>query len=61
MPKTASTHSAIIRDAVIENIENDGKNYQTNVYYMDVINAYESMGDFMINVSQDLEKGFINK
>ena len=50
-----------LRDAVIEKIENDGKNYQTNVYYMDVINAYESMGDFMINVSQDLEKGFINK
>ena len=50
-----------LRDAVIENIENDGKNYQTNVYYMDVINAYESMGDFMINVSQDLEKGFIHK
>ena len=50
-----------LRDAVIENIENDGKNYQTNVYYMDIINAYESMGDFMINVSQDLEKGFINK
>ena len=50
-----------LRDAVIENIENDGKNYQTNVYYMGIINAYESMGDFMINVSQDLEKGFINK
>ena len=50
-----------LRDAVIENIENDGKNYQTSVYYMDIINAYESMGDFMINVSQDLEKGFINK
>ena len=50
-----------LRDAVIENIENDGKNYQTNVYYMDIINAYESMGDFMINVSQDLEKGFIHK
>ena len=50
-----------LRDAVIEKIENNGKNYQTNVYYMDVINAYESMGDFMINVSQDLEKGFINK
>ena len=50
-----------LRDTVIENIENDGKNYQTNVYYMDIINAYESMGDFMINVSQDLEKGFIHK
>lgn len=50
-----------LRDAVIENIENDGKNYQTSVYYMDIINVYESMGDFMINVSQDLEKGFIHK
>ena len=50
-----------LRDTVIENIENDGKNYQTSVYYMDIINAYESMGDFMINVSQDLEKGFIHK
>ncbi len=49
------------RDAMIEDIDRDGKNYQTGVYYMDIINAYERMGDFMINVSQDLERGFINK
>jgi Na+/phosphate symporter len=46
---------------MIEDIDNDGKNYQTSVYYMDIINAYEKMGDYMINVSQDLERGFMNR
>ena len=49
------------RDAVIEEIDNGGKNYQTSVYYMDIMNTYERMGDFMINVSQDLERGFVHK
>ena len=50
-----------IRDEVIENIDNSGENYQTSVYYMDIVNAYERMGDYMINISQDLERGFIRK
>ena len=50
-----------LRDAVIEEIENNGKNSQTSVYYMDIVNTYEHMGDFMINVSQDLERGFAHK
>ena len=50
-----------LRDEVIENIDNSGKNYQTSVYYMDIVNAYERMGDYMINVSQDLERGFVRK
>ena len=50
-----------LRDAVIEDIENDSKNYQTSVYYMDIVNTYEHMGDYMINVSQDLERGFIHR
>ena len=49
------------RDAVIEEIDNGGKNYQTSVYYMDIMNTYERMGDYMINVSQDLERGFVHK
>jgi phosphate:Na+ symporter len=49
------------RDVVIEEIDNGGKNYQTSVYYMDIINEYERMGDFMINVSQDLEKVYVHK
>ena len=47
-----------LRDAVMEDIENDGENYQTSVYYMDIVNAYEHMGDYIINVSQDLKRGF---
>ena len=49
------------RDAIIEDIDNGDKNYQASVYYMDIMNTYERMGDFMINVSQDLERGFIHK
>ena len=49
------------RDAVIEDIDNGSKNYQTSVYYMDIMNEYERMGDFMINISQDLERAFIHK
>ena len=40
----------------IVNIEHDGKNYQTSVYYMDILSELETMGDFMINVSQALVK-----
>ena len=49
------------RDTMIEEIDNGGKNYQTSVYYMDLMNTYERMGDFMINISQDLELAFISK
>ena len=49
------------RDAVIEEMENGAGSYQTMVYYMDIMNTYERMGDFMINISQDLERAFVNK
>ena len=49
------------RDAVIEEIDNGSQNYQTSVYYMDIMNEYERMGDFMINVSQDLERVFVRR
>ena len=45
-----------LREEEIESIENERKNYQTSVYYMDVVNELEKMGDFMINISQDLYK-----
>ncbi len=45
-----------LRDEEIEQIENNGKNYQTSVYYMDILSELEKMGDFMINVSQSLYK-----
>ena len=49
------------REAVVEEIDNGNKNYQTSVYYMDIMNELEHMGDYMINVSQDLERAFIHK
>ena len=49
------------RDAVVEEIDNGNKNYQTSVYYMDIMNELEHMGDYMINVSQDLERAFVHK
>ena len=45
-----------LRDEEIENIESGKKNYQTSVYYMDVVSELEKMGDFIINISQDLLK-----
>ena len=50
-----------LRDSVIENIDNKVENYQTSVYFIDIINTYEQMGDFLINVSQDLERAFVRK
>lgn len=50
-----------LRDKEIEDLENSRKNYQTSVYYMDIINELERMGDFMINVSQDLERVYKHK
>ncbi len=45
-----------LRDEEIECIENNKKNYQTSVYFMDILSELEKMGDFMINVSQSLYK-----
>ena len=50
-----------LRDAEIEDIEHNVKNYQTSVYYIDVINQLERMGDFLINISQDLESAFAQR
>lgn len=50
-----------LRDSEIEDIEDNIKNYQTSVYYMDIVNQLERMGDFMINISQDLEHSFARR
>ena len=49
------------REIVVSEIDNGTKNYQTSVYCMDIMNEYERMGDFMINISQDLERAFARK
>ena len=50
-----------LRDAEIEDIESGNKNYLSSVYYMDIVNELEKMGDFIINISQDLERAFIHR
>ena len=50
-----------LRDSEIEGIESGGKNYPSSVYYMDIVNELEKMGDFIINISQDLERAFIHR
>ncbi len=45
-----------LRDEEIESLDNNRKNYQTSVYFMDILSELEKMGDFMINVSQSLYK-----
>ena len=50
-----------LREVEIEDIESGRKNYQSSVYYMDIVNEFERMGDFMINISQDLERAFLKK
>ena len=50
-----------LRDAEIEDIESGSKNYLSSVYYMDIVNELEKMGDFIINISQDLERAFIHR
>ena len=49
-----------LREAEIEALEDNQKNYQTSVYYIDIINELEHMGDFMINISQSLERAFVH-
>ena len=45
-----------LRDEEIESIESEHRNYETSVYYMDIVSELETMGDFMINISQTLYK-----
>lgn len=41
-----------LREEHIANMENSSYNYQTGVYYMDVVSELERIGDFIINISQ---------
>ena len=50
-----------LRESEIEGMENGEKNYQESVYYLDIVNELERMGDFIINISQDLKKSFVHK
>ena len=44
------------REQEIRLIEQDGANYQSSVYYIDTLSEIERMGDYIINISQALDK-----
>ena len=48
-----------LRDAAIEDIDSNNKTYQSSVYFMDIISELERMGDFMINISQSLQRAYV--
>ena len=48
-----------LKETEIEAIESGTRNYQGSIYYLDIVSEFEKMGDFIINVSQDLERAFI--
>ena len=50
-----------LRDTEIAAIESGSKTYHNSVYYLDIVGEFEKMGDFLINISQDLEEAFIKK
>ncbi len=45
-----------LREEEINSLEDNRKNYQTSVYYMDIVSELEKMCEFMINISQALYK-----
>ena len=45
-----------IREAEMLKIEQNGSSYEASVYFLDTLSEIERMGDFVINVSQALEK-----
>ena len=47
-----------LRDEAIEGIDSDNKKYQSTVYFMDIVSELERMGDFMINISQSLQRAY---
>ena len=50
-----------LRETEIEEIESGRKSYEASVYFMDIVSELEKMGDFMINISQTLERTFIRR
>ncbi|MBR3012051.1 MAG: Na/Pi cotransporter family protein [Bacteroidales bacterium] len=49
-----NTYRNSLREELITNIEHDDYKYQVGVFYMDVVNELEQIGDFIINISQAL-------
>ena len=58
---TATALAAVANQLAKEGIESGSRSYPASVYYIDIINEFERMGDFMINISQDLERVYAHR
>ena len=47
-----NSYRNVLRDEHIASIEKANYNYQTGVFYMDIISELERIGDFIINISE---------
>lgn len=47
-----NSYRNVLRDEHIASIEKSNYNYQTGVFYMDIISELERIGDFIINISE---------
>ena len=45
-----------LRDEHVSNMEHPDYNYQTGVYYIDIVSELEKIGDFIINISEAIVK-----
>ena len=43
-----------LREEHFEKLEEEGYQYETGAFYMDIVNELEKMGDFIINISETL-------
>ncbi len=46
----------MLREEEILRLEQNGSEYQSSVYYLDIISEIERMGDFIINISEALQQ-----
>ncbi len=49
-----NSYRDILREEHLSNIEKSNYPYETGAFYMDLVNSFEKMGDFLINISQSV-------
>jgi phosphate:Na+ symporter len=45
----------MLREEEILRLEHEGAEYQSSVYYLDIVSEIERMGDYIINISEALQ------
>ena len=58
MKEQEGAKNAPLMKRLKQDIDSNNKTYQSSVYFMDIISELERMGDFMINISQSLQRAY---